>query len=39
MEQESLRPCPFCGGEAEMRGGSSTKPYVAVRYVAAALVE
>lgn len=28
MEQESLRPCPFCGGEAEMRGGSSTKPYV-----------
>ena len=28
MEQESLRPCPFCGGEAEMREGSSTKPYI-----------
>lgn len=28
MEQESMRPCPFCGGEAEMREGSSTKPYI-----------
>lgn len=23
-----MRPCPFCGGEAEMREGSSTKPYI-----------
>lgn len=25
---DELKPCPFCGGEAEMREGSSTKPYV-----------
>lgn len=23
-----LLPCPFCGGEAEFRDGSSTKPYI-----------
>ena len=23
-----LKRCPFCGGEAEMREGSSTKPYI-----------
>lgn len=25
---DKLKPCPFCGGEAEMREGSSTKPYI-----------
>ena len=25
---EKLKPCPFCGGEAEFRGGSSTTPYI-----------
>ena len=25
---DELKPCPFCGGEAEMREGSSTKPYI-----------
>lgn len=25
---DELKLCPFCGGEAEMREGSSTKPYV-----------
>ena len=23
-----LKPCPFCGGKAEFRGGSSTTPYI-----------
>lgn len=23
-----LKPCPFCGGNAEIRKGSSTKPYI-----------
>ena len=23
-----LKPCPFCGGEAEFRDGSSTTPYI-----------
>lgn len=23
-----LKPCPFCGGEAEYRDGSSTTPYI-----------
>lgn len=26
-----LLPCPFCGGEAEWRDGSSTKPYIRCR--------
>lgn len=25
---DELKSCPFCGGEAEMREGSSTKPYI-----------
>lgn len=25
---DELKRCPFCGGEAEMREGSSTRPYV-----------
>lgn len=25
---EGLKPCPFCCGEAEIRSGSSTTPYV-----------
>lgn len=27
-EVETLLPCPFCGGEAELRSGSSTTPYI-----------
>lgn len=23
-----FKPCPFCGGEAEYRDGSSTTPYI-----------
>lgn len=23
-----LKPCPFCGGKAEFRSGSSTTPYI-----------
>ena len=25
---EKLLPCPFCGGKAEFRSGSSTTPYI-----------
>lgn len=26
-----LLPCPFCGGKAEFRSGSSTTPYIRCR--------
>lgn len=26
--ENKLLPCPFCGGEAECRSGSSTTPYI-----------
>lgn len=28
FDPSDLLPCPFCGGEAEWRDGSSTKPYI-----------
>lgn len=28
FDPSDLKPCPFCGGEAEWRDGSSTKPYI-----------
>ena len=28
---ERLKPCPFCGGKAEFRSGSSTTPYIRCR--------
>lgn len=30
-DMPALRPCPFCGGEAELRGGSSTTTYIRCR--------
>lgn len=27
----TLRRCPFCGGKAEFRSGSSTTPYIRCR--------
>lgn len=27
-ERIDLKPCPHCGGRAEFRDGSSTKPYI-----------
>ena len=32
LERSSeLLPCPFCGGKAEFRSGSSTTPYIRCR--------
>jgi Lar family restriction alleviation protein len=28
---DKLKPCPFCGGKAEFRSGSSTMPYIRCR--------
>lgn len=28
VEPTTLLPCPFCGGKAEFRSGSSTTPYI-----------
>ena len=28
LEPTTLLPCPFCGGKAEFRSGSSTTPYI-----------
>lgn len=31
MSGDELKPCPFCGGKAEFRSGSSTTPYIRCR--------